>query len=1612
MLAGRLSGVLPLVRGRSRLTGVLATLVLAGTLVLGISPAVEAAPSADLQRYPYLTDLMSSSVTVNFGTVTTGTDAASVKWGPLGSCTANTVAASRISSFTVNGASRWQWKATIGGLSGDTQYCYRVFKGSTDLLNTDPSPSFRTQVPAGSSAPYSFVVFGDWGLGSASGNSHQTNLFNRMAASGARFALSTGDVPYGGNSQTWYGDLSYASSGVFGTGGWPLAGKSVALFNALGNHGRSVEYLNNWPSASAASTSGGRYQMDAYPSMNGTNPANYPSAWYAFDAGQIRFYVLDTTWSNSNNGTLSGTTSEKLYRNDYDQHWAPGRAELAWLQADLAANQGKAKIAVFHFPMWSANTAESSDTQLQGASRLEGLLTSNGVKLAFNGHAHHYQRSKTSALGLTQYVSGGGGAELHSISCGSTQQAFTNYAIAWSSSSSVGSKCPSSVPTPTSSTQVYHFIKVDVNGTNVTLTPTNESGGTFDVQTMNLAPSGDNPPTVSVTAPTEGASVSGTSVQLAATAGDDNGVAGVQFKVDGANVGAEDTSAPYEISWDSTAVADGTHTITAVARDTASQTSTSAPVNVTVANGGPPPTGINFVRQATRASTTGTTLNVPISATAGDTLVASIAVAAGSSKFVTGVTDSTGAPWTKGPVGFLSGANNHVEMWYRVNVPAGITQVTATLNTSGVSSATVSEWSGVQAVDTSAGRGNASSTTAATPTITTTNADDLIIGAINYPGAISSTLTTAGFTSLSNFNSGTSTNGRAAYRIVSSTGSYSVSWSLSAASTSGAAILALKGAPPPPSDTEDPTATVTSPAEGASVSGSINLTADASDNVGVAGVQFQVDGTNVGAEDTTAPYEATWDTTTATNGSHSVTAIARDAAGNTGTSPAVNVTVDNTPAPDTTPPGVSMTAPTNGAAVTGTIPVSANATDNVAVAGVQFKLDGANLGAEDTVAPYSINWDTSGVSEGTHTLTAVARDTATPANTAESAPVTVTVDRTQPTVSITSPTGGEVSGTRNVTANAADTGGSGVLNVQFKLDGNNLGSADNTSPYSVSWDTTTASNGPHTLTAVATDRAGNTTTSAQVNVTVNNVATGPAFVRQATGSISTGTALSANINATAGDALVASIAIAAGSSKSVASVTDSAGGTWTKGPVGFLSGSNSRVEIWFRTNVGSGISNVTATISASGAASMNVSEWSGVASASPVDQQASRGNASSTTAATPSITTTNASDVVIGAINYPAAATSTLTTSGFTSLNDFNSGSGVHGRAAHRVVSSTGAYSVSWTLSAASASGAAILALKGSGGGPPPPVDDPPTVSVTAPTAGSTVSGTAVSLEASANDDVGVASVQFKVDGVNAGAPDTTSPYQVNWDSTAVGNGSHTVTAVATDTGSQSTTSSGVSVTVDNGGPPPPGNITFVRQATASGSAVSLAVPITGTAAGNTLVASIALAAGSSKSVTSVTDSAGGTWTKGPVGFQTGANSRIEIWFRTGVGAGVTSVTATLSAAAAVSANVSEWSGVATAGALDASGGQGNAASTTASTPSVTTTNANDVVVGAINYPGAVTSTLQTAGFTGLTNFSSGTSTNGRAAYRIVTATGSYQTSWTLSVAAPSGGALLALKGA
>jgi YVTN family beta-propeller protein len=299
------------------------------------------------------------------------------------------------------------------------------------------------------------------------------------------------------------------------------------------------------------------------------------------------------------------------------------------------------------------------------------------------------------------------------------------------------------------------------------------------------------PPTVTVTSPANGITVSGSAVTVSANASDNVGVTGVQFKLDGVNLAVEDTIAPYSINWNSTTIANGSHTLTAVARDADGNATTSAVVTVTVSNTGP---------------------LLP------DVVVTSLTYAGGVFK-ATVKNQGTAAT----PAGVFIGVG------YRVN---GVFKT----------------WGGI----------NGPLAPGASVTIGTNG------GLYVIPNG---TPTIEAYVDDANrFAESDETNNKLAQTI-----------------TVGG------------SDSAPPTVAITNPAIGNTVSGSaVAVSANASDNVGVTGVQFKLDGINLGAEDTIAPYGVNWNSATAINGTHTLVAVARDAAGNTTASTVVAVTVSNT----------------------------------------------------------------------------------------------------------------------------------------------------------------------------------------------------------------------------------------------------------------------------------------------------------------------------------------------------------------------------------------------------------------------------------------------------------------------------------------------------------------------------------------------------------------------------------------------------------------------------------------------------------------------------------------------------------------------------------------------
>jgi hypothetical protein len=196
-------------------------------------------------------------------------------------------------------------------------------------------------------------------------------------------------------------------------------------------------------------------------------------------------------------------------------------------------------------------------------------------------------------------------------------------------------------------------------------------------------------------------------------------------------------------------------------------------------------------------------------------------------------------------------------------------------------------------------------------------------------------------------------------------------------------------------DNVAPSASVTSPTAGLAISrgSTVPINVSVTDVSPVSKVEILVDGA-VKTTLSTSPYTYSWNTTGLALGAHTIQARATDSVNNVGSSSTTSVNlVDNTA------PSVSLTAPTTGSSVAGSITVSANASDGsngTGISKVEFYV-GTTLIGTDTTSPYAVSWDTTGVADGSRSLTAKAFDGASPVNSQTSTAVNVTVSNSDTT---------------------------------------------------------------------------------------------------------------------------------------------------------------------------------------------------------------------------------------------------------------------------------------------------------------------------------------------------------------------------------------------------------------------------------------------------------------------------------------------------------------------------------------------------------------------------------------------------------------------------------------
>ena len=169
------------------------------------------------------------------------------------------------------------------------------------------------------------------------------------------------------------------------------------------------------------------------------------------------------------------------------------------------------------------------------------------------------------------------------------------------------------------------------------------------------------------------------------------------------------------------------------------------------------------------------------------------------------------------------------------------------------------------------------------------------------------------------------------------------------------------------SDTIPPTISITNPADGASVSGMITVSASATDNVAISSVELYINNVFY-SKKTTSPYDFSVDTKALLAGSNTLKAKAFDSSNNSNED-TVSILVQA----NILSPSIAITNPANGAQVNGKVTISAQPSNFPTLPTVKFFIDGA-LKATDSSAPYEYGWQTKGVSAGAHTISVQASD--------------------------------------------------------------------------------------------------------------------------------------------------------------------------------------------------------------------------------------------------------------------------------------------------------------------------------------------------------------------------------------------------------------------------------------------------------------------------------------------------------------------------------------------------------------------------------------------------------------------------------------------------------------
>jgi hypothetical protein len=545
---------------------------------------------------------------------------------------------------------------TVSGLAAGTSYPYTVTSGAASGSGT-----LRTAAAPGQS--FTFAAIGDFGGGSSGETQNGTNI----ASAATQFIQTVGDniYPSSGlpdpNFTTTYSDFDQRFFKPLAA-----AAKSQAFFPANGNkeYYGDGEFWNSFP-------------------MPGTN-----HSWFSYDWGDAHILVVDS-----------------------EQPFAPGSAQYAFAQSDLAAHQSATwRIVAIQRPPYSSTTANSSSKPVQ--QYLVPLFQAQHVQLVLSGNSHNYERTyplvngAPAAGGVTYVVTGAGGNGFN--------------------------KFPTTAPPAYSAyreSDFFEYAKVSVSPTALTVDAVRADTDTvFDTTTISAGSGGGDTTPPTVPGSLKAAAAGSSAIDLSWTAGTDNvGVTGYRVYRDGASTAIATVTSGTTYA-DTGLGAATTHSYTVTAIDAAGNES--GPSNsasaTTASGGGGGGSGPQLVRTAAGTTATSATATFGAATTGGDLLVLSASLYTGATNHITSITDSAGSTWKAIGAFSVSGHNSDGELWYAVSAP-GVRSVT--IHTAAATAAfQVQEYSGTASAPLDVASGQANTSTAPSAGPVTVPAGDLVVG--------------------------------------------------------------------------------------------------------------------------------------------------------------------------------------------------------------------------------------------------------------------------------------------------------------------------------------------------------------------------------------------------------------------------------------------------------------------------------------------------------------------------------------------------------------------------------------------------------------------------------------------------------------------------------------------------------------------------------------------------------------------------------------------------------------------------------------------------------------------------------------------------------------------